>query len=118
MILREILFDRFTFTCTGCDHAWSTDYDVQHVEDGHGHERDYFFRHGLLCSDPTGPGETTCPHCGRTSVLAHHDARPAAPDRVPEVQAGPPAGVPEAMPIPAPALIDTQATEPVFSGAR
>jgi hypothetical protein len=74
MILREISFERFIFTCTGCDHAWVADYDVQHVEDGHGHERDYFFRGGLHCSDPTGLGETTCPNCGRTSVIAHHSA--------------------------------------------
>lgn len=79
MILREISFEHFLFTCTGCDHAWVADYDVQHVEDGHGHERDYFFRDGLHCSDPTGLGETTCPRCGRASVRAHLSAGQASP---------------------------------------
>ena len=79
MILRETSFERFIFTCSGCDHVWDADYDVQHVEDGHGHERDYFFRHQLHCPDPTGLGETTCPHCGRASVRTHHgDLRTSA----------------------------------------
>jgi hypothetical protein len=79
MILREISLDQFSFTCTGCGHGWGADFDVQHVEDGHGHARDYFFRDGLHCSDPTGLGETTCPQCGRASVLARLSARRASP---------------------------------------
>lgn len=109
MIHKEISFERFVFTCTGCGHAWEADYDVQHVEDDHGHERDYFFRHQLHCSDPTGPGATTCPNCGRSSVMAHHDdprTSPAAKCMGPEesvVKTNP-----------------THATAPVlmFSGAR
>ncbi len=111
MILREISFDRFIFTCTGCDHAWGADYDVQHVEDGHGHERDYFFRGGLLCSDPTGLGETTCPHCGRTSVLAHLSARQANPAVTEKSPEGPDE-------MPAPARTGALAAAPLFSGAR
>jgi hypothetical protein len=87
MILKEISVERFIFTCTGCGHAWVADYDAQHVEDGHGHARDYFFRDGVQCPDPTGPGETICPHCGRASVLAHLSARRASPavtDKAPE----------------------------------
>ncbi|MET3164382.1 UNVERIFIED_ORG: hypothetical protein ABIB19_002811 [Arthrobacter sp. UYEF10] len=122
MILREISFDRFMFTCTGCDHAWGADYDVQHVEDGHGHERDYFFRNGLHCTDPTGLGETTCPHCGRTAVIAHHSARqpgPPATDEAPEVPVETPAPAPE-LPadIPAPARSIDWDTAPLLSGTR
>jgi hypothetical protein len=94
MILRESSFDRFNFNCTGCDYAWVADYDVQHVEDGHGHERDYFFRAQLHCPDPTGPGETTCPRCGRASILACRSRQPTdqavakkAPERQVEVSA-------------------------------
>jgi hypothetical protein len=76
MILKENSFERFIFNCTGCDHAWVADYDIQHVEDGHGHERDYFFRAQVHCPDPTGLGETTCPCCGRASILALRSARP------------------------------------------
>ncbi|MET3175740.1 UNVERIFIED_ORG: hypothetical protein ABIB52_003609 [Arthrobacter sp. UYCu721] len=111
MILRENSFDQFVFNCTGCGHAWGADYDVQHVEDGHGHERDYFFRYGLHCSDPTGLGETMCPHCGRASVLAHLSARQASPavtDEAPEMPAE----------IPAPARTAARATAPLLSGAR
>ncbi len=108
MILKEISFERFIFTCTGCDHAWEADYDVQHVEDGHGHERDYFFRHQLHCPDPTGPGAMTCPNCGRASVRTHNyglRTSPAATGMIPER--------------PGATTTPTQkATAPLFSGAR
>lgn len=107
MFLREIMFERFIFTCTGCDHAWVADYDVQHVEDGHGHERDYFFRARLHCPDPTGLGETTCPRCGRASILAHRSAPPTNPAVTDKAAEGP-------IGIPAPA----QAQAPLLSGAR
>lgn len=79
MIYRETSLDRFIFTCVSCDYVWEAHYDVQHVEDGHGHERDYFFRHQLPCPDPTGLGETTCPHCGRSSVAAQLSDRRTSP---------------------------------------
>ena len=41
MIHRELLVEDFLFTCAHCAHAWTVEYHVQHVEDGHGHECDY-----------------------------------------------------------------------------
>jgi ribosomal protein S27AE len=89
MILKENSLERFNFVCTRCDHAWVADYDVQHVEDGHGHERDYFFRAQLHCPDPTGLGETTCPRCGRASILASRSTQSthqAVANKAPERQ--------------------------------
>lgn len=107
MILREISFERFIFTCTACDHDWGSDYDVQHVEDGHGHGRDYFFRDGLHCPDPTGLGETKCPRCGRTPVrtrLGDRRTSPAVKGVIPEA-----AGA---------TTMPTQAAAPPLSDAR
>lgn len=70
MILREVSVEQLRFTCGGCGQAWSVDYDVQHVEDGHGHDRDYYFHDGRLTPDPTSPGEVMCPRCGRTALIA------------------------------------------------
>lgn len=102
MILRETSFDRFIFTCTGCDHVWDVDYDVQHVEDGHGHERDYFFRDQLHCPDPTGLGQTVCPDCGRSAVTAHVSSRQASsaiPGKAPENPGEMPAPVRSTIPV-------------------
>src|SRR5512132_1182047 len=55
MIRSELLIEEFRFTCANCAHVWSVAYDVRHVEDGHGHERDYFFRHHQPSADPTAP---------------------------------------------------------------
>ncbi len=82
MILKEVSVERFAFTCRGCRHACSADYDIQHVEDDYGHARDYFFRDGVPCANPTGPGITLCPRCGRNTVdtqLTHRRASPAVP---------------------------------------
>ncbi|MGY2747466.1 hypothetical protein ACVWZ8_004648 [Arthrobacter sp. UYCu723] len=108
MILKENSFERFNFNCTGCDHAWVADYDVQHVEDGHGHERDYFFRAQLHCPDPTGLGETTCPRCGRASILACRSVPPtdqAVANKAPERQ----------VELPAPDHATAQASDPLLT---
>lgn len=79
MILKEIAVERFTFTCCRCDHAWTVDYDVQHVEDGHGHLHDYFYRNGLSIIDPTAPHSVVCPTCRTTRVQARLNARRTTP---------------------------------------
>ncbi|PRZ44319.1 hypothetical protein CLV47_101445 [Antricoccus suffuscus] len=82
MILKEVSVERFAFTCQGCWHEWQADYDLQHVEDSYGHAKDYFFRDGVRCTDPTGAGVTLCPQCGRSTVsarLTHRRATPVVP---------------------------------------
>jgi hypothetical protein len=70
MILRELSVERFTFTCSVCRHRWDVDYNVQHVEDGHGHQHDYYFRDGLPATDPGVTQPATCPNCGDIRVQA------------------------------------------------
>ena len=60
MVLKEVSVERLAFTCGGCGQSWSADYDVQHVEDGHGHDRDYYFLDGVPCPDPTGAAGRYC----------------------------------------------------------
>lgn len=79
MILKEIAVERFTFTCATCDNVWVIDFDVQHVEDGHGHQHDYFFRNGLPCVDPTAPQSVICPTCQTVHVQAELTARRTTP---------------------------------------
>ena len=88
MILREIAVERFTFTCANCEFAWTVDYDVQHVEDGHGHQHDYFFFNGLPSIDPTAPDAAICPTCRTAHVRARLTARRATPAA--DVEAAPP----------------------------
>lgn len=79
MIMKEVSVERLEFTCSGCGRVWSSDYDVQHVQDGHGHDRDYYFHDGLPCPDPTATGALSCPGCGRAHVFARLLARRASP---------------------------------------
>ena len=79
MIRSELLIEEFRFTCAGCAHAWSVEYDVRRVEDGHGHERDYFFRHHHPSDDPTAPQTVICPVCGSTQVRGKLTAQRVAP---------------------------------------
>lgn len=79
VIIKEVSVERLEFTCPVCRRVWASDYDVQHVEDGHGHDRDYYFHDGLPCPDPTVAGATSCPGCGRAHVLARLLARRASP---------------------------------------
>lgn len=79
MILKEIAVERFTLTCAGCARTWTVDYDVQHVEDGRGHEHDYFSHNSLPCVDPTSPQAVTCPTCRTTRVRARLTARRTTP---------------------------------------
>lgn len=79
MLLKELSVERFTFDCPGCNHAWSVDYDVQHVEDGHGHQLDYYYRNGLPSVSPTGVGAVACPTCGRDHIHAKLASRRATP---------------------------------------
>jgi hypothetical protein len=79
VILKEVSVERLAFTCDGCGRTWSVDYDVQHVEDGHGHDRDYYFHDQVPCPDPTAPGAVLCPTCGRAHVVVELTARRASP---------------------------------------
>lgn len=79
MILKEVSVERFAFTCAGCGNTWAADYDIQHVQDGYGHLRDYFFHNGLACPDPTAAGEAVCPVCGRTRIIVELTARRSSP---------------------------------------
>lgn len=115
MILKETSFDRFIFTCTGCDHVWDVDYDVQHVEDGHGHERDYFFRDQLHCPDPTGLGQTVCPDCGRSAVIAHVSSSHAIPTILDQTTPVP--AIPAIPAIPDTVSAPVRSTVPVLSGS-
>ena len=79
MILKEIAVERFTFSCASCGHTWVVDFDVQHVEDGHGHLHDYFSRNGQPCADPTAPRSVICSACRTTHVQARSTARRSTP---------------------------------------
>lgn len=79
MILNEVSVERLSFTCHGCGQTWSADYDVQHVEDGYGHDRDYYFYDGLSCLDPTAPDAVLCPPCGHCRIAVAIAARRASP---------------------------------------
>src|SRR3954465_2100860 len=54
-MLKDVAVERYRFTCAGCGHAWSTDYDVQHVEDGHGLTWEYYSLNGIPVPSPTAP---------------------------------------------------------------
>jgi hypothetical protein len=89
MILKEIAVEQFTFTCGNCDYTWIVDYDVQHVEDGHGHQHDYFFCNGQPTVDPTAPVSVICPTCQTTHVRAQLTARRATPAAGADTHAAP-----------------------------
>lgn len=95
MILREVSIERLAFTCGGCGHSWSGDYDVQHVEDGHGHLRDYYFFDGVPCPDPTTTGNVLCPRCGCATLWVELTARRAS-TAVTDTHAGDPGATPSA----------------------
>ncbi|MGY1762388.1 hypothetical protein ACI79G_15895 [Geodermatophilus sp. SYSU D00779] len=91
-MLKEMAVERYRFTCGGCGHTWSTDYDVQHVEDGHGLTWEYHSLNGIPVPSPTAPGSLSCPRCGatwihfqlvavRTVPLAEPAGGPADPGR-------------------------------------
>ena len=67
-MLKDVAVERYRFTCAGCGHVWSTDYDVQHVEDGHGLTWEYYSLNGIPVPSPTGPGALSCPRCGATWI--------------------------------------------------
>jgi hypothetical protein len=54
-LLKEVAVERYRFTCAGCGHVWSADYDVQHVEDGHGLTWEYYSLNGIRCRPQPPP---------------------------------------------------------------
>ncbi|MGR6963217.1 hypothetical protein ACU610_01995 [Geodermatophilus sp. URMC 61] len=67
-MLKEVAVERYCFTCAGCGHTWNTDYDVQHVEDGHGLTWEYYSLNGIPVPSPTARGALSCPRCGATWI--------------------------------------------------
>ena len=67
-MLKELAVERYRFTCSGCGHVWSTDYDVQHIEDGHGLTWEYYSLNGIPVPSPTARGTLSCPRCGATWI--------------------------------------------------
>jgi len=63
-MLEEMSIDSFRFGCPGCGHAWTVDYDLRHVEDGHGITWDCYSRDGRPAATPTARGVVCCPRCG------------------------------------------------------
>ena len=91
-MLEELAVERYCFTCSGCGHVWSADYDVQHIEDGHGLTWEYYSLNGIPVPSPTARGSLSCPRCGaawihfqlvavRTVPLAEPSHGQADPDR-------------------------------------
>lgn len=70
-MLRELSQARITFVCGHCEHEWTVDYEIRHVEDGHGHSADYYARNGLPAVSPLATGGVSCPRCG----AMHHMQR-------------------------------------------
>lgn len=65
-MITELAVERVAFTCGHCWHRWSLDYDVQHYQDEHGEDWEYFSRDGIGVASPYTPdGAPPCPHCGR-----------------------------------------------------
>lgn len=67
-MLKELAVERFRFSCAHCGHSWLTDYDVQHVEDGHGQTWEYYALNGVPVPVPTAAGSVTCPRCRATRL--------------------------------------------------
>lgn len=82
-MLTELGVERYQFVCSHCGHTWVTDFDVQHVQDGHGHDCAYYSLNGLPVTAPTAPAALLCPRCGASRILVTLLARrdvPLAPD--------------------------------------
>ena len=63
-MLKDLAVERFRFSCHGCGHAWTSDYDVQHIDDGHGVTWEYYSLNGVPVTAPTAAGSISCPQCG------------------------------------------------------
>jgi len=70
MIVKEITVERFALFCRGCSRSWTEDYQIHHVQDGHGHDSEYYFYNGLPTLNPLAE-RLICPTCRRTAVVAH-----------------------------------------------
>ncbi len=67
-MLTEASIDRFRFGCGHCGHVWTLDYQVRHVEGGHGWSLDCYSRLGCRVTAPTSPGNVRCPQCQGQAV--------------------------------------------------
>jgi transcription elongation factor Elf1 len=63
-MLQEMSVDRFRFSCPHCGHRWLADYELRHVEDGHGEAWDCYSRDGHRVTAPTARGVVCCTGCG------------------------------------------------------
>ncbi|MFE9771306.1 hypothetical protein ACFYOV_06460 [Streptomyces sp. NPDC005931] len=65
-MITELAVERVEFTCGGCWHRWSVDYDVQRSLDERGDEWEYFYRDNAAAPSPYTPdGAPPCEYCGR-----------------------------------------------------
>jgi len=67
-MLRNLSLDRFRFGCPCCGHDWTVDYQVQHVDDGHGVALDCYSLRERPVTAPTARGVVCCPRCGAGPV--------------------------------------------------
>jgi hypothetical protein len=92
-MFRELSQTRITFVCGHCAHEWVTDYEIRHVEDGHGHSADYYARNGLPAVSPLAIGGVSCPECGALHLAQHavtvHLTPTSAAEPVPGVSGRP-----------------------------
>lgn len=75
-MLKELAVERLRFTCPGCRHSWTADYDVQHVEDPSGDVLEYYSLDGIPVEVPIAPGAVSCPGCGRWTMVELLARRP------------------------------------------
>ena len=59
MIVKDVTIEQYSFHCAKCGANWTVGYRVEHVEDGHGHEHDYYLCNGLPSLNP----QTVPPIC-------------------------------------------------------
>ena len=71
-MLQEMSVDRFRFSCPHCGRRWMADYELRHVEDGHGKAWDCYSRDGRRVTAPTARGVVCCPGCGAGLVHVEH----------------------------------------------
>lgn len=67
-MFRELTVDSFRFNCACCGNEWAADYDVTHVDDGHGVALDCYSLQGRPITAPTARGVVCCPACGASRV--------------------------------------------------
>lgn len=89
-MLHERSHVRFNFTCAHCRHQWQGEYEIDDVDDEHGHSTQYYKRNGLPTVSPLTEGGVACPQCG----ALHHTCASTTIHRAAPGQVSPHAGQP------------------------